>query len=434
MAVVEYSAKPTMALAEKGRRSGSERQATGLVAPPTALAPNARAAVARSGSPLDRAKPLRFARGAGSTDAVGSVLVRDLDQACAEIARQKRQSPGGAGPASREPAAATVTATSPAEKALQKLQATAHTKVLQDRAERLTAENAVLSQKLAARESALADLRARLNSLEEKLSATGEAAAKQADDRQDALRAASDNLHKKLAATASENARLKLAATERDRTLADARTRIEYLEAALAAAEAECGRAAGETSGAREKHQAEMAALKTRFDDLSKRAVTAEQLLADARERLLARIIEIDAVRQRVAQADAAAGAAYDRQCQLEDALCLQQNEFEELERSQTQLAAATKALLQRFRDRERVLAVANEKIKALAERNAWLEAAQDRAGTEGQRGRETPRSRLEEAADATLADWTELTRMLGDFAERKTATAPATRRVRSAA
>jgi chromosome segregation ATPase len=423
-----------MALAEKGRRSGSERQATGLVAPPAAPAPNARAAVDRSGSLLDRAKSVRLARGAGSMEAAGNGLVRDLDQACAEIARQKRQSPGSAAPASRPPAAATVTALSPAEKALQKLQATAHAKVLQERAERLTAENAVLSQKLAAREGALADLRARLNSLEEKLSATGEAAAKHADDKQDPPRAASDHLHKKLAAMASENARLTLTATERDRALSDARTRIEYLEAALAAAEAECGRTAGEISGAREKHQAEMAALKTRFDDMSKRAVTAEQLLADARERLLARIIEIDALRQRVAQADAAAGAAYDRQCQLEDALCLQQNEFEELERSQTQLAAATKALLQRFRDRERALAVAEEKIKALAERNAWLEAAQDRAGTPGRRGPETPRSRLEEAADATLADWTELARILGDFAERKTATMPATRRVRSAA
>jgi chromosome segregation ATPase len=421
-----------MAPAEKGRRSGSERQAAGPVAPSAAFAANARAAVDRSAGLLDRAKPLRLGRGAGSMEAAGNGLVRDLDRACAEIARQKRQSPGSAAPASRQTAAAT--ATSPAERAVQKLQATAHAKVLQERAERLTAENAVLSQKLAAREGALADLRARLNSLEGKLSATGEVAAQHADDKQDAVRAASDHLHKKLAAMASENARLTLTATERDRALADARTRIEYLEAALAAAEAECGPVAGETSGAREKHQAEIAALKTRFDDMSKRAVTADQLLADARERLLARIIEIDAMRQRVAQADAAAGAAYDRQRQLEDALCLQQKEFEEFERSQTQLAGATKALLQRFRDRERALAVADEKIKALAERNAWLEAAQDHVGSPGQRGRETPRSRLEEAADATLADWTELARLVGDFAERKTATTPATRRVRSAA
>ena len=70
-------------------------------------------------------------------------------------------------------------------------------------------------------------------------------------------------------------------------------------------------------------------------------------------------------MRERAAQADATAGAAYDRQCQLEDALCLQQSRYEELERSQTTLADATKALLRRFRERERALALAGEKINA---------------------------------------------------------------------
>jgi hypothetical protein len=112
----------------------------------------------------------------------------------------------------------------------------------------------------------------------------------------------------------------------------------------------------------------------------------------------------------------------------------LQQSQFEELERSQSKLAEATKALLQRFRDRERALVAAKEKIKALAERNAWLEAARDRAGGLNQRGRETPQSSLEDAADVALRDWAELARLLGDFVERKTATTPATRRARSAA
>jgi hypothetical protein len=221
----------------------------------------------------------------------------------------------------------------------------------------------------------------------------------------------------------SENARLSRAATEKDRVLADARTRVEYLEAALAAAEAECGRLTADAAKARDKHQAE-----------TSRAVTAEKLLAEARERLLARIIEIDAVRQRVAQANAVTNAAYDRQRQLEDALCLQQTQFEELERSQSKLAEATKVLLQRFRDRERAFVVAEKKIKALVERNAWLEAARDRAGGPNQRGRETPQSSLEDAADAALSDWAGLARLLGDFVERKTATKPATRRARSAA
>jgi crescentin len=90
-----------------------------------------------------------------------------------------------------------------------------------------------------------------------------------------------------------------LAAAERERMLADARTRVEYLQAALAAAELECTRLVGEAAGAREKQQAEMSAFKARFDDMSRRAAIAEKHLAEARERLLARLIEIDAVRAR---------------------------------------------------------------------------------------------------------------------------------------
>jgi hypothetical protein len=346
-----------MALAEKGRRSGSERRAAGLVAPRAASATNAQAAVDRGGSLLNRAKPLRLGRSSGTAHSIAGGLVRDLDQAGSEIARQKRQPlASAAAPAARQPAATIVTAESPTEKALQKLQATARANALQERAQRLAAENALLLQKLAARESALGELRTRVKSLEEQVSAAGEEttknAARHTDIRPDEPRPSSDRLHQKLVAATNENARLALAATERERVLADARTRIEYLEAALAAAEAECARLAGETSGVREKHQAETCALKARFDDMSMRAATAEKLLADARERLLARIIEIDAARARVAQADAAADAAYDRQCQLEDALCLQKNQFDELERSQTKLAEATKALVQRFRER----------------------------------------------------------------------------------
>ena len=63
-----------------------------------------------------------------------------------------------------------------------------------------------------------------------------------------------------------------------------------------------------------------------------------------------------------------------------------------------------------------------------------WLEAARDRAGSPNQRGRETPQSSLEDAADAALQDWAELARLLGDFVERKTAATPAARRARSAA
>jgi chromosome segregation ATPase len=416
-----------MAVAEKGRRSGWERQATGLVTSHASLGTSAKAAVDRGGTLLNRRKALRLVPEAGAdsiSQSIDAGLGREFDQAFADIARQKRQSPpaSAAALAPRRAAAAATTAAKPAERASEESPTGAGGKAVQQRADRLAAENGLLAQKLAERDSALGDARARIKFLEEKLSAAAEGAAKLTDSQQSELRVARDRVQKKLNTATSENARLSRATTEKDRVLADARTRVEYLEAALAAAEAECGRLTADAAKARDKHQAE-----------TSRAITAEKLLAEARERLLARIIEIDAVRQRVAQANAVTNAAYDRQRQLEDALCLQQTQFEELERSQSKLAEATKVLLQRFRDRERAFVVAEKKVKALAERNAWLEAARDRAGSPNQRGRETPQSSLEDA-DAALRDWAELARLLGDFVERKTAATPATRRARSAA
>jgi chromosome segregation ATPase len=376
---------------------------------------------------LNRRKALRLVPEAGADPISASIetgLARELDQACADIARQNRQSPtGAAAPAPRRPVSSSANVAKPAATALAELSIEAGGKALQARADRLAAENGLLAQKLAERDSALGEAHGRIKALEEKLSAAGEGASKLSRSEQNELRVSRDRLQKKLDSATGEIARLSRTATEKDQALADARTRVEYLQAALAAAEAECGRQTGEAAKAREKHQAEAA-----------RAITAEKLLAEARERLLARLIEIDAVRQRVAHANAVTNAAYDRQRQLEDALCLQQSKFEELERSQSKLAEATKVLMQRFRDRERALAVANEKIKALAERNAWLEDARDRAGSPKQPGRETPQSRLEDAADVALADWAELARLLGDFVEHKTAITRAAPRARSVA
>src|SRR5262245_60260617 len=130
-----------MALAEKGRRSGSERQAGAVVALRAAAVASPQAAVDRSGRLLDRSKPVSPGRRAGPAQNPEAGLVRELDQACAEIARQKRQS-AAAAPAAREAAETANSAANPAEKALQKVQTAAHAKVMQERTERLAAENA----------------------------------------------------------------------------------------------------------------------------------------------------------------------------------------------------------------------------------------------------------------------------------------------------
>ena len=103
------------------------------------------------------------------------------------------------------------------------------------------------------------------------------------------------------------------------------------------------------------------------------RAVTAEKLLAEARERLLARIVENGAFRQKVADAKADAKAANDKAYaktrQLEDAVTLRQHQIDELELSRATLVEVTTTLLETFEDRDRALQRAQQKIKALAER-----------------------------------------------------------------
>jgi DNA repair exonuclease SbcCD ATPase subunit len=129
--------------------------------------------------------------------------------------------------------------------------------------------------------------------------------------------------------------------------------------------------------------------------------------------------IEIDSARQRIVQAETSAHEAHARHRQLEDELSLRQGECENLQRSQSTLAEATRDLLRRFRDRDRALVVAEENIRALAERNARLEAAKHHAGGPLKAGRANAAA-LADAEDTACEDWVELARLLSDFVERK--------------
>jgi chromosome segregation ATPase len=235
------------------------------------------------------------------------------------------------------------------------------------------------------------------------------------------FRAASGQLAGKLDLVTAENARLTQSAIAKDAALGDARARIEFLEMALSAAEAECARLTAELGGAREKRQSETQNLNRRLAAMSSRAVTAEALLAEARERSLARIVEIDAFRQRTADAKAAGSEAYAKNRQLEDALCLQQCQVEDLERAHATLIEATKSLLETFQDRDHALTRAEEKIRYLAARNAQLEAGAIGANGQGASdGLDIPRLSTDDADETKRKDLAELARLLSDFMQRK--------------
>jgi hypothetical protein len=104
---------------------------------------------------LNRRKALRLVPEAGADSISQSIetgLARELDQAFADIARQKRQSPTNAkAPGLRPPPAVLADAMKPAEKASERFPTEAGGKALQGRADRLAAENGLLAQKLAER-------------------------------------------------------------------------------------------------------------------------------------------------------------------------------------------------------------------------------------------------------------------------------------------
>jgi predicted nuclease with TOPRIM domain len=352
-------------------------------------------------------------------------LARDLDGARAEIARLERRLSVEtiAARALRERVQTSAAAAEAAEKRAAGLETEfgAVRQQLQEKLDFIAAENSLLSRSFAERGIALDDAQARIKFLETALSAAeAEAAGERAEGLENGFRAASGQLAGKLDLVTAENARLTQSAIAKDAALGDARARIEFLEMALSAAEAECARLTAELGGAREKRQSETQNLNRRLAAMSSRAVTAEALLAEARERSLARIVEIDAFRQRTADAKAAGSEAYAKNRQLEDALCLQQCQVEDLERAHATLIEATKSLLETFQDRDHALTRAEEKIY-LAARNAQLEAGAIGANGQGASdGLDIPRLSTDDADETKRKDLAELARLLSDFMQRK--------------
>jgi chromosome segregation ATPase len=455
-----------MARAERGRQNGWLNQATGLVASHSALATTA-VTVAERGGPLLKRRKLALVappdQTAPPSEAIEIELARELDAARAEITGLQRRVSieATAARALRERVQTSAAATAAAEQRVQGLEkraqgleteAGAVRNDLQEKLDAATAENAHLFGRFTERGLALDDAQERIKFLEAALAATeARADGKRAEGVENGLGEAKNQLQGKLeekpegkpevAAAAAETARLSQSAVATDDALVDARARIEFLQAALTAAEAECTRLTGELGGAGEELKAQSNMLNGEIKAMSVRAAAAEKELAQARERLLARIVEIDAVRQKAAVARAASDEAYAKHRQLEDALCLQQCQVEDLERSRSTLIEAAQNLVQTFEGRDRALISAQQTIKHLVERNAQLEArAGGNNGTSGterrsvqQQGARTAvqhglQSALQSALQPGLAgtdqmsrqEWAELARLLYNFMERK--------------
>ncbi len=118
--------------------------------------------------------------------------------------------------------------------------------------------------------------------------------------------------------TLNETARLTRRLTESENTLTATRAQLGKVEASFAEAYAERGRLGAALDESKEQHQAERNSLNMRLDALQSRAGTAERLLAEARQNLLARTEEVRAFDRKSVEATIGRNNSEKRLAQIE--------------------------------------------------------------------------------------------------------------------
>jgi crescentin len=112
-----------------------------------------------------------------------------------------------------------------------------------------------------------------------------------------------------------------------------------------------------------------------RLDALQSRAATAERLLSEARQNLIARTEEVRAFDRKSVEATIARNNAGKRLGQVEAMHETRERQIEDLEQARTALSERNNAVTKTLKSREASLARAEEKTAALTERNGHLEA-----------------------------------------------------------
>lgn len=173
----------------------------------------------------------------------------------------------------------------------------------------------------------------------------------------------------------NETARLTRRLTESENTLTATRAQLGKVEASFAEAYAERGRLSSALDESKEQHQAERNSLNMRLDALVSRAATAERLLAEARQNLLARTEEVRAFDRKSVEATISRNNAEKRLAQIEASHEQRERQIKDLEQARVALTERNNAMTKTLKARETALARADEKIAALTERNGHLEA-----------------------------------------------------------
>jgi crescentin len=173
----------------------------------------------------------------------------------------------------------------------------------------------------------------------------------------------------------NETTRLSRRLTESENTLTATRAQLGKVEASFAEAYGVRGRLASALDEAKELHQSERNSLNMRLDALQSRADTAERMLAEARQNLIAHTEDVRAFDRKAVEATIARNNSEKRLTQIEASHEQRERQIKDLEAARAALTERNSALTKTLKTLETALARAEEKIASLSERNAHLEA-----------------------------------------------------------
>jgi crescentin len=177
----------------------------------------------------------------------------------------------------------------------------------------------------------------------------------------------------KISAEAARASR-KLAETEASLTATQGRLR--HVEGNFAELSTERTRLASALDEAKERHEHELTTQRMRFDALHARAAASEKLLGEAREHLLARADEIRTYDRRAGELALERDALQTRIADLETERIQRESEFKEVDQARATFMERTAALARAYTAKEAALTRAEDTIAALNEQVAALESA----------------------------------------------------------
>jgi chromosome segregation ATPase len=235
--------------------------------------------------------------------------------------------------------------------------------------------------------------------------------------------------------TLSEASRTSRRLAEAETIVSDTRARLEQMEGSLAAVEDERKRLAAACDEANERRQSEVYGLTVKLDAMRSRSATAEKLLAEMRQNLVARGEEIRITEAKLVEATVGRNGAHKKAEQLSTVTEAQDRQIKKLEQAHLAVTERYKVLSETVRARESSLAHAQEKIKSLTDRMEHLrsDAAANQAKAEKVIGEFTAAIERERAERVVAQGALETTRESYDQIQRQISTERAMQR-RSAA